>query len=138
MVAALGARARPSLNRNEFGSRPASRHRVLPGPSFHARITPGPVAARAPCNRHEYAARPALGRTPVVVSSPWHVRYPIFSRPVVVLTGSWTPAVSLALGILGIGVLASLCFPEAAPVIMPMSIVLAITLLFLKAVAGRR
>lgn len=137
MVFAVGARPRAPLNRNEFSSRPSHR---APTQSF-PRCAPRPLAARAPLNRHEFAARPVhggLASVPKVAGTPWLVRYPIFSRPVVVLTGSWTPAVSLALGILGIGLLTSLCFPEAAPVIMPVTIALAITLLFLKAVAGRR
>lgn len=136
MVFAVG-RARPALNRNEFWSRPASSLRALPLFSFSPR-----QSVRAPLNRNVFAERPrhsvGFRPGPVAVRTPSHVRYPLFSRPVVILTGSWTPAVSLALAILGIGLLTSLCFPEAAPVIMPVSIAFAVTVLFLKAFAGRR
>lgn len=144
MPSGIGGRA--AMNRNEFCSRPAARSSFLPRPApSYSRFSSGPVGGRARLNRHEHAERPA-GRHcvpvqrpgPVVVSAPWHARYPLFSRPVVILTGSWTPAVSLALAILGIGVLTSVCLPEAAPIIMSMSIVLAITCLFLKSIAGRR
>ncbi|MCE5317343.1 MAG: hypothetical protein LLG04_08265 [Parachlamydia sp.] len=144
MTFAIGGRSRGAMNRNEFCSRLSPKSSFLSRPAPCPRFSPSSVG-RARLDRHVHVERPARGPFgltprpgPVIVSAPWHARYPIFSSPVVVLTGSWTPAVSLALAILGIGVLASLCLPEAAPIIMSMSIILAITSLFLKAVAGRR
>lgn len=158
------AGARPVLNRHEINMRPAgfgnALVRAAPAPVFHR---PAPLFAgpREPLNRPVARARPAglqnalVGPRPAAPvvhrpgpvfwsPNPWRPRffhnffYEPFHRPVMVFRGSWSPAVAIALTILGIGIVASICAPEAAPFIMPASLLLAMTALFIRAVAGKQ